>query len=315
MAIIDPEGLFEGERLAACSDIAQLYWQRLFLGANSCARMELSYQSIISKIFKTFRKVPTQQELWEVFEEFDKHFLAILYEVDGIWWCQFITSEKNLPKYKKTRDMETPAPTAEMFAKHRSGYMEWRKRNSFSNQSFRKSSEGFQRRGEERGGVGLGVGEEKGGEAKSAPLRQEPIAAKRDVSPLPAHPAKSPPYAAIRPVNESSDGSGAFEHAGKIFAACALPHDFHVQRSIAAAIEAVAEEHAVPIERATEMLIKSAAIAREQAVAVGRFWFLDGRYKKYMQPPKAKRVPDAAERQMAEDQERLRQQQTAGVVQ
>jgi len=49
MAIIDPAGLFEGERLAACSDVAQLYWPRLFLAANSCARLELSYPSVISK--------------------------------------------------------------------------------------------------------------------------------------------------------------------------------------------------------------------------------------------------------------------------
>lgn len=175
MAIIDPDGLFEGERLAACSDIAQLYWQRLFLAANSCARMELSYPTILGKVFKTFKSPPSQGELWAIFEELERNFLAILYESEGTWWCQFVTSEKHLPQYKKARDKASPAPPPEMVEKHAAGYKDWKKGNSLKNQSFRKSSENFQRRG-----IGEVVGEvkeeaeERRGKRNDAPQETPP---------------------------------------------------------------------------------------------------------------------------------------------
>ncbi len=162
MAIIDPDGLFSGERLAACSDVAQLYWPRLFLAANSCCRIELSYKSIVSRIFANFHTPPEVSEIWDVFREYEKNFLAVIYETEGgVWWCQFITSEKFLPKYKKTRDKSSPAPTVEMMERHRLGYIEWKRANSFQNQSFQKTDESFQRRGIGIGvGIGVGIGEE-----------------------------------------------------------------------------------------------------------------------------------------------------------
>jgi hypothetical protein len=156
MAIIDPEGLFSGERLGACSDFAQLCWPRLFLAANSCGRIELSYNSIISRVFGNFEKPPKSSELWEVFREYERNFLAVLYESDGgVWWCQFITSEKFLPKYKKTRDELSPVPSVEAMEKHRRGYLGWKKANSFQNQSFQKTSQDFGREGV---GIGVGIG-------------------------------------------------------------------------------------------------------------------------------------------------------------
>lgn len=160
MAIIDPDGLFSGDRLAACSDLAQLYWPRLFIAANSCARLELSYTSIISKIFKNFRKPPKSDELWAIFEEYDKNCLAILYEVNGTWWCQFVTSEKYLPKYKRTRDSLTPAPPPDALDVFKFGYLEWKKTNSFTAHVFRNVLKVSDGKGREGVGVGIGVGEE-----------------------------------------------------------------------------------------------------------------------------------------------------------
>jgi hypothetical protein len=40
VAIIDPEGLFGGDRLRRCSNVAQLHWPRLFLGSDGFARLE-----------------------------------------------------------------------------------------------------------------------------------------------------------------------------------------------------------------------------------------------------------------------------------
>ena len=154
MAIIDPEGLFSGERLAACSDLAQFCWPRFFLAANSCGRIELSYKSLVSRVFGNFQEPPKSDELWAIFREYENTFLAILYESEsGVWWCQFITSEKFLPKYKKTRDEQSPAPSFEMIEKHRRGYFEWKRSKSFKNQSFHKLPTLFSSEG-----IGIGVG-------------------------------------------------------------------------------------------------------------------------------------------------------------
>jgi hypothetical protein len=156
--IIESEGLFSGERLAACSDLAQLYWPRFYIGSNGFARLELSYASIISKIFGNFSKVPKSEELWDIFREYEANFLAVLYEANGVWWCQFSTSEKYLPRYKTRRDSESPAPPAQTMENFRKGYIAWKSSKSLSSQSFQKSSEDFARRGEGVG-VGEGVGE------------------------------------------------------------------------------------------------------------------------------------------------------------
>jgi hypothetical protein len=156
MAIIDPDGLFSGDRLAACSDQAKLFWPWLFLASNGHARLELSYPSIISKVFKNFSKVPESSDLWTVFREYEANFLAVLYIDEERWWCQFITSEKFLPRYRSKRDDASPAPPVAMMEKHAKGYMAWKKANSFGSNDFgkfRKVSVG-----EERSGVGVGVG-------------------------------------------------------------------------------------------------------------------------------------------------------------
>lgn len=174
MAIIDPEGLFSGERLAACSDPAQLYWPRFFLAANSCGRIELSYKSLISRVFGNFLAPPKSDELWAIFREYENNFLAVLYESEsGVWWCQFITSEKFLPKYKKTRDEQSPAPTFEMMETHRRGYLDWKRSKSFKNQSFQKLPTLFSSEGVGIG-VGIGVGEGIGKRQKTS-LKKEKV--------------------------------------------------------------------------------------------------------------------------------------------
>jgi len=158
LAIIDPEGLFHGERLSACSDIAQLYWPRFFVASNGYARLELSYVSIISKIFGSFQKAPEASIVWEVFEEYSKNCLAVLYEYEGVWWAQFDTSAKYLPRFKTVRDEKSPSPPREVMEKHRLAYLEWKSSNSIANESFRKSPEDFGTFLMERRGVGVGVG-------------------------------------------------------------------------------------------------------------------------------------------------------------
>lgn len=156
MAIIDPEGLFGGERLSQCSDLAQLYWQRLYVAANTYGRLELSYSSIVSRVFRNFKTPPTEEQLWSVFEELAANYLAILYEVDGVWWAQFITNNKYLPRYKTVRDEQSPAPPEELVEQAQMDYREWKKAKSLRNQGFRKFSKVSE--GEEWSGAGVGKG-------------------------------------------------------------------------------------------------------------------------------------------------------------
>ena len=158
MAIIDPDGLFSGERLASCSDAAQLYWPRFFIASNGYARLELSYTSIISKIFGNFQNPPKAEDVWSIFEEYSKNCLVILYRFEGVWWAQFDTSEKYLPRFKKVRDEQSPAPTHEEMENHRKSYLKWKSSNSLQNETFRKTTEDFGIFPRERGGVGVGIG-------------------------------------------------------------------------------------------------------------------------------------------------------------
>lgn len=156
MAVIDPAGLFKGARLKACSDQARFLWPYLFLAANGFARLELSFDSIISEIFGNFRTPPKQDEIWACIEEYHSNYLLILYEFEGIMWAQFDTSEKYLKRRKTVKDMESPIPPAQLMDEHRDGYIAWKSAKSQSVQRFRKLLETSERF---RAGIGIGVGE------------------------------------------------------------------------------------------------------------------------------------------------------------
>lgn len=141
MAIIDPKGLFNGDRLLACSDKARLYWPYLFLGCNGYGRLELSYTSIISQIFVNFRNPPNESELWQIFSEYAENCLVILYEANGTWWAQFSTSEKFLPKFKTRRDEISPDPPTGLLQKFDEDYVAWKKARSFKSNGFHNFSE------------------------------------------------------------------------------------------------------------------------------------------------------------------------------
>ena len=142
MPMIDADGLFGGERLAACSDLAQLYWPRMYLASNGYGRLELSYTELSRKLFSSFKKPPTEDVLWNVVEEFVHNFLAVVYQVEGgSWWLQFATSEKFLPRYKTARDERSPAPPLILVEKQREGYIAWKKAKSLPNQRFQKFAE------------------------------------------------------------------------------------------------------------------------------------------------------------------------------
>jgi hypothetical protein len=171
MPVIDPTGLFQGQRLAACSDLAQLYWPRLYSAANGYGRLELHLPSIISRCFRTFHQPPTEGQLWAIFEEYVANYLAMPYRADGHFWLLFMTEDKYLKNYKTHEDEQSPAPSKASVDKFKKQYTEWKSNrpesqspNGFTNLSeiFQKSFGELSEEFSHGIGVGVGVGEGKG---------------------------------------------------------------------------------------------------------------------------------------------------------
>src|SRR5215472_7940698 len=108
MAIIDPEGLFNGDRLRRCSNSAQLHWPRLFLASDGFGRLEINYARIAGRAYSTFNPIPAEADLQGWIQEYVKNYLLFLYEVDGRVWGQWDTRPELLPRYKTASDRRSP---------------------------------------------------------------------------------------------------------------------------------------------------------------------------------------------------------------
>jgi hypothetical protein len=129
MLILDPEGLFNGDRLRRCSDTAQFHWPRLFLASDGFARLEINYARIIGRAYSTFHQVPSQSDLESYFQEYAKNFLLFIYQANGQLWGQWDARPDLMPRYKTAQDRRSPIPPEPDFS-------EWRKR-------YRRESEAF----------------------------------------------------------------------------------------------------------------------------------------------------------------------------
>lgn len=121
--VIDPEGLFYGDRMARLTDMARLYWPYLFLASNGYGRLEINFAKITSKAFATFRKPPSVAELRGILEEYFNAYLLFLYKVNGQVWGQWDTSAKFLPRYHTAQDEASPAPPAKPMEEWRDRYI------------------------------------------------------------------------------------------------------------------------------------------------------------------------------------------------
>jgi hypothetical protein len=120
MAVIDPDGLFGGDRLRACSDRARLLWPYLYLASNGFGRIELNYHRIVARCFSTFRKIPSETELNRALDEYQRNSLLFAYEVGGQLWGAWDTPSKSLPDYKTALDLKSPEPP-------QSEFLSWKK--------------------------------------------------------------------------------------------------------------------------------------------------------------------------------------------
>jgi hypothetical protein len=152
MAIINPEGFFNGDRLRRCSNAAQLHWPRLFLASDGFARLEINYPRIVGRAYATFNPIPTEQELLVFIREYAENFLLFLYQVGGQMWGVWDTKSEFLPRYKTAQDRRSPIPPEPAFTEWRRGYREETK-------SFPKCFEGLPKVSETFPcGVGVGGG-------------------------------------------------------------------------------------------------------------------------------------------------------------
>lgn len=110
MAIIDPDGLFNGERLKRCSIMARLYWPYFWLASNGFGRLEISYHRIVGRAFSTFEPPPSEGSVMSYLKEYADAHLLFIYECDGQLWGQWDAKENTLNKYKTASDRRSPAP-------------------------------------------------------------------------------------------------------------------------------------------------------------------------------------------------------------
>lgn len=178
LAIISPEGLFSGERLAACSDAAQLHWVRLFTASNTFARIELSYRNILAVAYQSIRNKPTEEELGAWIGEYVDNFLLFVYQApDGSTWGQWLTSAEYLSKYQTAADRRSPAPDSKELEKFRRTYVEKKQRKSLRIIGHSKPHQTMSNHSLGIGigiGIGNGIGEELGLSPLSPPAPSEP---------------------------------------------------------------------------------------------------------------------------------------------
>ncbi|MBB5330592.1 hypothetical protein [Tunturiibacter gelidoferens] len=132
MAIIRAKGLYEGERLRACTDAAQLHWPRLYLLGNGHSRFERDYERIIAVVYASFHTKPTAEDVRGWLGEYADNFLLFLYEdaATGAMWAQWITAQENLANYRTAEDKRSPAPDEREIDAYRRAYIDRKRFNS-----------------------------------------------------------------------------------------------------------------------------------------------------------------------------------------
>jgi hypothetical protein len=123
MAMIDPQGMYFGDRMAKLSLMARLHWPHIFLLQNGCGRFEINYPKIVGRAYATFTPVPTSTEIGKYIREYRDSYLLFVYKSNGQVWGQWDISEKFLPRYKDAEAINSPAPSTKEFADWRERYV------------------------------------------------------------------------------------------------------------------------------------------------------------------------------------------------
>lgn len=120
MAVIDADGLKNGDRLRACSDLARLWWPYLFVQSNRLARLEINYRKLVGDF--NFTVPLSEKDFYAILEEFQNNHLIFLYKTDeGDIWGQWWPKEGSFPSYLRPEDENSPAPPEDALMKWKLG--------------------------------------------------------------------------------------------------------------------------------------------------------------------------------------------------
>jgi hypothetical protein len=196
MAVIDPEGMFNGDRMAMLSDEARLYWPHFWCASNTVGRIELNYRQFIRRAFHNFKQPLSEQRFWVFVREYRDCYLLFVYKYEGVVWGQWDTPKQLLRQYAYKGDLRTPAPPEKEFNEWRALYVAAKRAMSASdplaeellstaleklekhaessgqtqNEQLANFPENYKTFSTGREGIGIGVG--KGtGNGKEAPLQ------------------------------------------------------------------------------------------------------------------------------------------------
>jgi hypothetical protein len=128
----NPKHLFASERLASCSDLAQLHYSRFILTSNTLGRTELTPGNIRRAAYPTIRDQPTDEQIFGFINEYSENFLLFVYvdPVTGAPWGQWLIPDTYLANYQTAEDKRTPAPNEKAIAAYRQSYYDKKRRKS-----------------------------------------------------------------------------------------------------------------------------------------------------------------------------------------
>src|SRR5271170_5479227 len=108
----NPKHLFFSERVAACSDAAQMHYPRMLLSTNTLSRSELSPGTIRRTCYATIRNPPSDEELSSYQREYFQNHLLFIYAdpETGSLWGQWLVPQMYQTNYQTADDKRTPAP-------------------------------------------------------------------------------------------------------------------------------------------------------------------------------------------------------------
>jgi hypothetical protein len=190
--VIETAGLFDGERMRACSNRARWCWPFFYGIANSFGRFEIDPSKIIARAFWSFREddawpKPDEKAVLEMLNEYTLNNLLFIYRASGGLWGQWDTQEKYLPHYKTARDRLTPAPDRKEFEEWKKAYVV---KKLGASQRFPKLCGKISELSPLGIGIGKGIGKDS---CSSATPDERIIAPDKRPTGLTEHPEKSGP--------------------------------------------------------------------------------------------------------------------------
>lgn len=118
--VINPHGLFDGDRVARLSREAFLHWSLFYVASNNYGRLEIDYHKLVAKIWHRRSDVPTQDEVAALIQEYVDAHLLFIYQTRGQLWGAWDT--KITVKHYTQEDLRSPAPPEPTFTNWKEEY-------------------------------------------------------------------------------------------------------------------------------------------------------------------------------------------------